>query len=151
MFTFLNGFICCDNDRSSSCLFAFRSFKSFWRCFDRHQGFVKFVETAAVLSTLMSIKYLEPLLEENHVGVCPCQKTSFWSNWLITGEQNVAHLSLFIFNTSNEARNREQRRLKVKDIHMAGGWIGAEVSSLPHIASVVRSIIDTPAFSAQWL
>ena len=51
MFTFLNGFICCDNDRSSSCLFVFRSFKSFWRCFDRHQGFVKFVETAAVLST----------------------------------------------------------------------------------------------------
>ena len=99
----------------------------------------------------MPIKYLKPLLEENHVGVCPCQKTSFWSNWLITGEQNVAHLSLFIFNTSNEARNREQRRLKVKDIHMAGGWIGAEVSSLPHIASVVRSIIDTPAFSAQWL
>ena len=65
----------------------------------------------------MPIKYLKPLLEENHVGVCPCQKTSFWSNWLITGEQNV----VFIFNTSNEARNREQRRLKVKDIHMAGG------------------------------
>ena len=78
-------------------------------------------------------------------------KDVLWSNWLITGEQNVSHLSLFIFNTSNEVRNRERRRLKVKDIHMAGGWTGAEVSSLPHRASVVRSIIDTPASPAQWL
>ena len=120
---------------------------SFSRCFDRHQGFVIFVETAAVLSTC----FYANKISKATAGGKPCQKTSFWSNWLITGEQNVAHLSLFIFNTSNEARNREQRRLKVKDIHMAGGWIGAEVSSLPHIASVVRSIIDTPASPAQWL